>query len=218
MFTRGFVKHFTGGRTYSRPGQKGPDHTGSATPRRRIGSVSVSVLDGGPHIGLVVEGQGDKQAIPILLRKHLASRSEYRDLIGKPIPCHGRGAATVPGGIEGYVATAAARPGCRAVLVIFDGDEDPPCQLGPQLVERSHKICSVPVHVSLAERCFEDWLYASTESLDIGIAAYAPGQRGLIAHRDQDSPRQDKVRQTDLAAAADLQDRLGYRTNQKSKP
>jgi hypothetical protein len=133
-----------------------------------------------PHIGLVVEGAGDRDAIPLLLRKHLADQEIFTDVLGKPITCHGRGNATIPGGIEGYVATAAARPGCRAVLVILDGDDDPVCKLGPSLIERARSVARVPVAVSLAEACFEDWLYASAETLEIGLDNYHADRRGLL--------------------------------------
>lgn len=69
-----------------------------------------------PHLGLVVEGRGDLGALPILLRTALQRRGDYRDLLGGPVACHGHDKALTVGGIEGYVGTAARRPGCRAVL------------------------------------------------------------------------------------------------------
>ena len=104
-----------------------------------------------PHIGLVVEGAGDKGALPILLRAYLHSRSKYRDLFGKPVPAHGRDKALRPAGLEGYVATAAARPGCKAVLVVLDGEDDCVAQLGPQLLERT-RATGKPVVIALADR------------------------------------------------------------------
>lgn len=89
-----------------------------------------------PHIGLIVEGAGDKQGVPVLLRNYLQKRGDYRDILGKAIPCHGRGAATTQNGIEGFVSIAAARPGCVGVPVILDGEGDPVCELGPALQQR----------------------------------------------------------------------------------
>jgi hypothetical protein len=121
-----------------------------------------------PHIGLVVEGRGDHGAIPVLLRRWLYDRGIFDDILGKPIPCHGKGNATSLNGIEGFVATAAARPGCRGVLVVLDADEDAVCQLGPTLLARSLAVIGKPIAVCLAEKDFEDWLYASIETLELG--------------------------------------------------
>lgn len=128
----------------------------------------------------MVEGQGDREAVPLLLRLYLSGRQVYRDVLGKPIPCHGRGSATVPGGIEGYVATAATRPDCRGVLVVLDGEDDPVCELGPELVKRAQAVSRVSVEICLAEACFEDWLYASAETLQIGLDQYDPRRRGQL--------------------------------------
>lgn len=121
-----------------------------------------------PHIALVVEGIGDRSAVPLLLRRHLEERGDYRDLLGKPIPLNGKGSATVDGGIERYVETAALRPGCRGVLVVLDADKEPTCEEGPRLLTRAQSAVGVPVVIVLAERDYEDWLFASVESLQLG--------------------------------------------------
>jgi hypothetical protein len=95
----------------------------------------------------------------------------YDDLLGRPITTNGRGQMTTP-------ATAAARPGCIAVIVVADADDDPSCGLGPDLLARARKTVPVPVVVVLAERCFEDWIYASYETLQLPIKEYASGKRG----------------------------------------
>lgn len=133
-----------------------------------------------PHIGLVVEGAGDREALPVLLRKHLHSVGEFRDVLGKPVPAHGREKATAKGGLEGYVATAGLRPGCVGVLVVLDGEGDCVAELGPRLLERSCAVIGKPVSVALADRDFESWLYASAETLEIGLA-YEPRQGAQMA-------------------------------------
>lgn len=132
-----------------------------------------------PHIGLVVEGAGDKQALPILLRCHLHAGGEFRDVLGKPVPLHGRTKAFVPNGIEGYVAVAASRPGCVGVLVVLDGEGDCVAELGPTLRKRADDVSRVPVQIALADRDFEDWLYCSAETLHLGLGEHDRGQRGL---------------------------------------
>jgi hypothetical protein len=140
----------------------------------------MTALASDPHVGLVVEGAGDKAALPIVLRRHLEALGDYRDVLGKPVPLHGRSKAIVPGGIEGYVATA-ARPGCVGVLVVLDGDDDCVAELGPDLLGRARQVTSVPVYIALAERDFEDWVYAAAESLEIGLGEFDPGVRGKKA-------------------------------------
>ncbi len=133
-----------------------------------------------PHIGLVVEGQGEIPSVPLLLRKWLQSRGDFRDILGKPVPCYGRDKALMPKGIEGKVATTASRPGCQSVLVLLDGEGDPVCNLGPKLLERALSVSRVPVEVCLAHPKYEAWLVASSETLGLAKLAFdAPGDPGV---------------------------------------
>jgi hypothetical protein len=141
-----------------------------------------------PHVGLVVEGPGDATALPVLLRAHLHSSGEYRELLGKPVACNGKMKAIMVNGLEGKVATAAARPGCRGVLVVLDADGDPSCRLGPQLRRRAEKVSRVPVAVALAEPTFEAWLVASAESLGLGGLTYDPAANPEKAVKDALAP------------------------------
>mgnify|MGYP003589878259 CR=1 FL=1 len=159
-----------------------------------------------PHVGLVVEGPGDLKALPIVLRKHLQATGEFRDVLGKPVPANGRSKALVPRGLEGYVATAALRPGCVGVLVVLDGEGDCVAHLGPELLARSAEDSPVPVSVALADRDFEDWIYASAETLGIGIEPYNPARKGQAAIKAALKPRAyvKPVFQPRLAARIDF--------------
>src|SRR5262245_22600369 len=90
-----------------------------------------------PHIGLIVEGPGDANSLPLLLRNWLGLRADYRDIFGKPAICNGRDRAIVTDGLERYVAAVTARPGCQAVLVVLDTEGDPACNLGPAFLART---------------------------------------------------------------------------------
>lgn len=141
----------------------------------------MTVPAGSPHVGLVVEGPGDVRAVPMLLRAYLAAKGDYADVLGKPVPFHGKGNATATGGIEGYVATA-ARPGCVGVLVILDADDELVCEEGPRLLARAQPVIAQPVVLAIAERDYEDWLYASTETLELpNPQAWDDGMRGKSA-------------------------------------
>jgi hypothetical protein len=132
---------------------------------------------GAAHIGLVVEGPGDKGALPILLRNYLHQKGVYADVLGKPVPLKGKGSATTTNGVEGYVL-AAARPGCVGIIVLVDADKDASCQLGPELLERASGLQSAPVVIAVAEKDFEDWLHASIETLELGVDTWDPTKRG----------------------------------------
>jgi len=140
-----------------------------------------------PHVGLVVEGAGDRSALPVILRAHLQAHGEYRDVLGKPVPLHGRAKAIVPNGIEGYTAVAGTRPGCVAVLIVLDGEGDCVSERGPQLLSRARSV-GVPVRVALADKAFEDWLYASAETLGFDGLSYDPARSGGAAIKDAIRP------------------------------
>ncbi len=134
-----------------------------------------------PHLGLVVEGRGAVPAVPLLLRRWLHLRDDYREVLGKPAPCHGRDKALKYGGLEGFVATAAVRPGCAGVLVLLDGEGDCVAKLGPNLLERDRESSQgKPVTVALADPMFEAWLVASAESLGLEGLEYRP-ERNPVA-------------------------------------
>ena len=126
-------------------------------------------------MGLVVEGSGDAGAVPLLLRRYLHGLGEFRDLLG-----NGRENALKPKGLEGYVATAAARPGCIAVIVVLDSEGDPVCRLGPSLTKRAEQVTQKPVLVSIAHESYGDWIVASAETLGPGLN-FQPGMNGLAA-------------------------------------
>jgi len=127
------------------------------------------------HLGLVVEGPGEFEALPLLLRRWLREHGNHRDLLGRPVLCNGRSKAIQAGGIERRVSIATARPGCRAVLVVLDGEGDPVCQLGPELLARSQGAArGRPLAVVLADRKYEAWLVASAETLGIDGLQFSP--------------------------------------------
>ena len=131
------------------------------------------------HIGLVVEGEGDRRAVPVVLRSWLATQGIHEDILGKPVTCNGRDKAIMPKGLEGFAAVATSRPGCRGLLVVLDSEGDSVCQLGPELWKRAKSVTPLPVSVCLAEENYEDWIVASAETLQLGIEHKTTG--GLAA-------------------------------------
>jgi Domain of unknown function (DUF4276) len=115
------------------------------------------------HIGLVVEGRAD-HAVSGLIRRYLAERWYTGLLTGKPIRAKDRGKLLKQGELERFVKLAAYEPGAVAVLVLFDGDRDPACELGPQSLARVQGDTPVPVRICIAIRSIENWILASAET------------------------------------------------------
>ncbi|SDS30047.1 hypothetical protein [Agrococcus carbonis] len=137
-------------------------------------------------IQLIVEGPGDRGAVPTLLRKRLHELEDFRPgLLATPIAVNGISNLTKAGGIEGYVRIAASRPGAQQILVVIDADKECIKQVATGLLPRCGS--RVPVTLAIAEKNFEDWIYASCETTIHEDAVYEVGANGLSrirAHRD----------------------------------
>lgn len=125
------------------------------------------------NLGLLVEGHGEYYAAPILVRR-------IADSLG--VPCVVRSVLRQPrstiikaGELERAVTLLGNKVGSGgAVLVLIDGDDDPACTLGPELLARAQ--IARPdrrVGVVLAVREYEAWFLAAADSLR--------GRRGLPA-------------------------------------
>ncbi len=121
----------------------------------------------------IVEGHGELQAVPVLLRKLLYEHHKlYEVEVDKPIRRHRYDLAT-PEQLVRWVKAARHTPGCSAIVVIFDEDDDCTRELAPRLVEHARVAADgLPVYVVLAVREYESWLLASLESLK--------GQAGIV--------------------------------------
>lgn len=118
-------------------------------------------------LGLVVEGDGEVAALPILIRRHLhENRSIYDIEVAKPKNSKGRGNLEAPGGVERYAQHAALPSDICGVLVLCDSDDDPVCQFGPEIGRRAENaVPTKPVIATLAVAEFENWIVASSETL-----------------------------------------------------
>ena len=128
----------------------------------------------------IVEGDGEVQAVPVLLRRialEVAAGNSPRIL--KPIRVH-RSRVINEGVLERYVGLAAQRVGAGGgVLILLDANEDCPARLGPTLLERAQ--AARPdrrIEVVIAKCEYEAWFLASIESI--------VGSRTLS--RDVDAP------------------------------
>ncbi len=131
-----------------------------------------------PRIALIVEGYGDRDAVPAVVRKYLYSVGEYEIAPGKPLNAKGRGNLTKEGQLEKFVLQAVREPGAGGVLVVLDAESDPACELGPALLGRAAGAAApLPARVCLAVRKFENWIAAS----DLQDPRWDPGEAGYEA-------------------------------------
>jgi hypothetical protein len=113
----------------------------------------------------IVEGQGEVQAVPLLLRR-------LRDHAGLPeiefVRPHRRQRSEFVNraALQTSVRVAFLDPACSAVVVIFDADDDCPKELGPTIEKWASEAAEGrPTSVILANREYEAWLLAGIEAL-----------------------------------------------------
>jgi hypothetical protein len=119
------------------------------------------------HIAAIVEGHGECEAVPILVRRiaHV--------LVPGLVPCV-HPVIRIPasklikqGEIERAIELAVRKnAGQGGILVLLDCDDGCPAETGPALLQRAVKARpDIPISVVLAKREFEAWFLAAAESL-----------------------------------------------------
>ena len=137
------------------------------------------------NIQPIVEGHGEVTAVPVLLRRFVHDAEAWQVGVGRPIR-RSRGQLVQQAQLQQAVSLALRQPGCDAVLIMFDGDDDCPAELGPTVHRWATATAGrVPCEVVLPHREYEAWFLAAIESLR--------GARGVRPdaefHPDPESPR-----------------------------
>ena len=119
------------------------------------------------RIATIVEGHGEVEAVPILLRR-IAERVAPGIALEVPRPIRVKRHQIVkPEEMQRAVALAVGRAGPRgSVMVLLDADDDCPAELASGLLrfaERSRPDCSIRVVLAKAE--YESWFLAAAASL-----------------------------------------------------
>ena len=118
------------------------------------------------QIASLVEGDGEVQALPVLIRRVVA---EIDPAVNPVVPRPWRQPATKilqPGGIEGFINTVAERHPAHAIVVLLDCDDDCPRELGPRLASRVKQARpDLTTSLILAHREYESWFLAAAGSL-----------------------------------------------------
>ena len=140
------------------------------------------------NIQPIVEGHGDVAALPVLLRRLVEEAGTWHVGVGAPIR-RTRSRLVEEAGVKQAVRLALVQPDCRAVLILFDGDDDCPADLGTTVQEWATAAANgIPCRVVLAHREYESWFLAAIDSLR--------GCRGVLIdaepHPDPERPRDAK--------------------------
>jgi hypothetical protein len=113
----------------------------------------------------IVEGHGEVPAIPVLVRK-------LGELMGIPFVEVGtpfrskRSLLAQKDGLQRVIGRARQEPGCAAILVIFDADDDCPKDEAPKLLKWAVKAAApLPCAIVMANREYESWLLGCLEVL-----------------------------------------------------
>lgn len=120
----------------------------------------------------IVEGHGEIEAVPVLLRKFaaLANANEVRIL--RPIRLH-RSDFTNEEKIK-KAFELAALSNCNAIFVLFDADHDCPKEIKPKISGWAEEVVShIPCEVVMPNKEYEAWFLAAASSLR--------GKRGIRA-------------------------------------
>ncbi len=122
----------------------------------------------------IIEGPGEVDAFPILLRRLLALRQIYGISVQRPINAHGIGNLTTPNGLEKFLKLAENRGSCDAILILIDADVGCAKEIALEFANRARiHNPHIATAVVAAKYRYENWFLASFETL--------AGQRGLEA-------------------------------------
>src|SRR5207249_131651 len=120
-----------------------------------------------PAIASIVEGDGEVEAVPLLIRRLAALQVPEMFLqVPRPIRVK-RDKVVKPGELERAIELAARQAGRGgAIFILLDADDDCPAELAPSLLARARQARSdFPVGLALAKCEYEAWFLAAAESL-----------------------------------------------------
>lgn len=170
-------------------------------------------------VAAIVEGDGEVQAVPILLRRlnDWTPGDVYVDPM-TPIKVRRDRFLNRDDEFKKYVLLAVAKCGAGGwVLILLDADDDCPATLGASILQRVQGITPhARVSVVLANREYEAWFIAASASLDgkrgfvRGADAVADPERprdakGWVSHRIQGGRYRETTDQPAFTAIFDMQ-------------
>lgn len=113
----------------------------------------------------LVEGHGEVEAVPVLLRRLQATAEEYGFKIARPFR-RKRSELTAQASVHGSVQLALGTPDCAGIIIMFDSDDDPACVIGPNVQAWAQSAAGhIPCEVVAVTREYEAWFISAVESL-----------------------------------------------------
>lgn len=143
----------------------------------------------------IVEGKGEIEATPLLIRKVLHEHLMAYDIdVRKAISANGRGQLTREDGVERFVKLAIRHEACDGVLILLDSDSDCAVNLARGLADRIRSMnFSIPTSIAVACREYEAWFLASLDTLCGRLIGGRPGiPAGTVFEGDVDAARNPK--------------------------
>ena len=117
----------------------------------------------------VVEGDGDAAALPELLIRILQERYCRYDVSvaqGRTGVVKANSISKLEADLGKFLRHAQKKPGCKAILILVDADNECPVELAQSLAQRCAEVgTSYPVHIVCARRSYESWFLASLHSI-----------------------------------------------------
>lgn len=157
-----------------------------------------------PAIVPIVEGPGDQDAVPILLRRVLYEQMGVSIDVKYPKKAKDRGALIKR--LENFLAHARNTSGCKAILVLLDSDKDCPRELGAQLALRARDSgVGIPVAVVCAKRNYESWFLASDKDFAGNAEEFGGAKKWLTDRMPSGLIYKETKDQPALTAAMDIE-------------
>ena len=117
----------------------------------------------------IVEGHGDVDALPDLMRRIIWEKFNRYDVIVAPrkggvISANGR--SNLESNPEKFLRYALNNPGCDAILIVLDADDDCPVDLARRLLQRCEGLHrGLPLQIVCARPEYEAWFLASLDTI-----------------------------------------------------
>lgn len=157
----------------------------------------------------IVEGYGEVESVPVLLRRLVEASGAFQLVIKRPFR-RNRTELVQESSLRDTVRIV-LRQGCEGILILLDADDDCPKDLAPTIQAWVRdEAGSTPCEVVLANREYEAWLLASAVGFgaspvaDVETVRDAKGKLKHLLNLDSYTPTADQPSLTarfDLAAA-----------------
>jgi hypothetical protein len=119
-----------------------------------------------PALVPLVEGDGEIDSVPLLLRRFQERVSDWSFNIAPAKNAHGKFNILKPGGFERFLELCFMEPECQSVLVLLDADNDCAFDIANGLANRARNR-NGPAHVAIvvAKHEYETWFIASLHTI-----------------------------------------------------